>query len=104
MINAVILLFISLLYIFQVQENSGKFPLHSVDFLYIIVGLELILTLPCLIYYIGERERGREREREGGRGKGGEREGEWGERESEREKERERERERERESIYFEAK
>lgn len=54
LINAVILLFISLLYIFSVREEQEIFKkrLHSVDFLYIIVGLELILTLPCLIYYI----------------------------------------------------
>ena len=81
LINAVILLFISLLYIFKAEEDSVKFHLYYVDFLYIIVGLELIMTLPCLIYYIGEREWERERERE-----------------------REGERERERESIYCEAK
>ena len=70
MINAVILLYISLLYIFYQHENEQYLHLHPVDFLYIIVGLELILTLPCLIYYIGEREwkerggkRGREREK-----------------------------------------
>jgi hypothetical protein len=57
LINAVILLFISLLYIFKAKEGPVKFPLHYVDFLYIIVGLELVLTLPCLIYYIGEGER-----------------------------------------------
>ena len=77
LINAVILLFISLLYIFSVQEDLTKFHLHPVDFLYVIVGLELILTLPCLIYYIGEREGGEreeEREGEGGREGGGERE------------------------------
>ena len=75
LINAVILLFISLLYIFSVQEEQAFFKnsLHSVDFLYIIVGLELILTLPCLIYYIGKREGEREGEREGGREGEGER-------------------------------
>ena len=89
LINAVILLFVSLLYIFKVEKDSVKFHLHSVDFLYIIVGLELILTLPCLVYYIGEGggegEREGEREREGGGG--------------EREREREREKEKERESV-----
>lgn len=52
LINAVILLFVSLLYIFKVEQNTAHFHLHAVDFLYIIVGLELVLTLPCLIYYI----------------------------------------------------
>ena len=73
LINAVILLFVSLLYLFKVDEcnsykglhsvNSYK-GIHSVDFLYMIVGMELVLTLPCLIYYIGVCERGGERERE----------------------------------------
>lgn len=73
LINAVILLFISLLYIFKVQEEQLILKLHSVDFLYIIIGLELILTLPCLIYYIGEREEvGREERRGGGRKEEGE--------------------------------
>ena len=81
MINAVILLYISLLYIFYQHENEQYLHLHPVDFLYIIVGLELILTLPCLIYYIGEREW-----KEGGGGGGGreggrERSGGGGERE-----------------------
>jgi hypothetical protein len=72
LINAVILLFISLLYVFKAEEGSVKFHLHYVDFLYIIVGLELVLTLPCLIYYIGKRVR--RGGRESGRRKGTERE------------------------------
>ena len=53
MINAIILLFVSLLYIFEVKQDENYKGLHSVDFLYIIVGIEVVLTLPCLIYYIG---------------------------------------------------
>ena len=53
LINAVILLFVSLLYLFKVDECNSYKGLHSVDFLYMIVGMELVLTLPCLIYYIG---------------------------------------------------
>ena len=68
LINAVILLFISLLYVFSVQQDQVYLHLHSVDFLYIIVCLELILTLPCLVYYIGKGKRWEKRER--GRRKG----------------------------------
>ena len=53
LVNAVILLFISLLYIFGANDCSVYKGLRPVDFLYLIVGLELLLTLPCLIYYIG---------------------------------------------------
>lgn len=53
LINSVILLFVSLLYIFNVTECTSVKGLHSVDFLYIIVGMELLLTLPCLIFYVG---------------------------------------------------
>ena len=52
--NAVIMLFVCLLYIFRVDETWADHGLHAVDFLYIIVGVEVILSLPCLIYYIGE--------------------------------------------------
>lgn len=52
LVNAVILLFVSLLYIFGANDCSVYKSLRPVDFLYLIVGLELLLTLPCLIYYI----------------------------------------------------
>ena len=53
--NAVILLLVSLLYFYHVMEHKVlRGSLYPVDFLYIIVGLELIFTLPCLVYYIGE--------------------------------------------------
>lgn len=53
--NAVILLLVALLYFYRVEENKilhGSF--YPVDFLYIVVGLELLFALPCLIYYIGQ--------------------------------------------------
>ena len=52
--NAVILLFIALLYFYRVEEDKVIHrSVYPVDFLYIIVGLELLFTLPCLVYYIG---------------------------------------------------
>lgn len=53
--NAVILLLVALLYFYHVEESKiihGS--VYPVDFLYIIVGVELLFALPCLIYYIGQ--------------------------------------------------
>jgi len=53
--NAAQLVYISLLYYFNVKDSniSGRF--YPVYALYIIVGVELLLSLPWLIYYISEQ-------------------------------------------------
>ena len=52
--NAAVLLLVSLLYFYRVHETKVvSNSLYPVDFLYVIVGLELIFVLPCLVYYIG---------------------------------------------------
>lgn len=48
--NAVLLFFISLLYFYHIQQTD---KMHPVIVLYAIIGIEMIITLPCLIYYIG---------------------------------------------------
>ncbi len=54
--QALVLVFVSLLYVFQVKEYSLLNGLRAVDGLYILVGVEMMIVEPCLIYYIGERE------------------------------------------------
>ena len=52
--NAAVLLLVSLLYFYRVHDSKVvKASLYPVDFLYVIVGLELVFVLPCLVYYIG---------------------------------------------------
>ena len=53
-INGVMLIFVSLLYFYQVREKDDLHGLRAVDGLYLLVGLEMIIILPCLVYYIGE--------------------------------------------------
>jgi hypothetical protein len=51
--NAAVLLLVSLLYFYRVHETKVvSNSLYPMDFLYVIVGLELIFVLPCLVYYI----------------------------------------------------
>ena len=52
--NTAMLLYISLLYYFGIGQNSDLNNFHPIYTLYIIVGVEVIITLPCLIYYISE--------------------------------------------------
>ena len=47
-------MFVSLLYFFRIQQTSKYKKLHPIIMLYFIVGMEMILTLPCLAYYISE--------------------------------------------------
>lgn len=48
------LLYISLLYYLGIGRNSDLDKYHTIYTLYIIVGVEVIITLPCLIYYISK--------------------------------------------------
>ncbi|XP_064407650.1 transmembrane protein 192-like [Halichondria panicea] len=50
--QALVLVFVSLLYVFQVKEYSLLNGLRAVDGLYILVGVEMLIVEPCLIYYI----------------------------------------------------
>lgn len=50
--NAAVLLLMALLVYCNTGDKKVLNTFHPVDFLYLIVGLELIFTLPCLIYYI----------------------------------------------------
>ncbi len=52
--QALVLVFISLLYVFQVKEYTQLSGFRAVDGLYILVGVEMLIVEPCLIYYIGE--------------------------------------------------
>lgn len=52
--NAVILLLVALLYFYGVEDKIIHGSVYPSDFLFIIVGLELLFALPCLIYYIGQ--------------------------------------------------
>lgn len=52
--NAALLLFVSLLYFFGITRKDNLNNFYPVDALYIIVAVELLIALPCLIYYIGE--------------------------------------------------
>ena len=52
--NAAMLLYISLLYYLRIGRNTYLNNYHPIYTLYIIVGVEVIITLPCLIYYISE--------------------------------------------------
>ena len=50
--NTAMLLYISLLYYLGIGRDSDLNTYHPVYTLYIIVGVEVMITLPCLIYYI----------------------------------------------------
>lgn len=50
--NAAQLLYVSILYYFHIGQKDNYHGLFPVDVLYIIVGLEALITLPCLAYYI----------------------------------------------------
>jgi len=52
--SGLLLVFISLLYFFQVKERSDFRGVHAVDVLYLLVGLEMLIVEPCLIYYISK--------------------------------------------------
>lgn len=52
--NAAMLLYISLLYYLRIGLNTYLKGYHPIYTLYIIVGVEVIITLPCLIYYMSE--------------------------------------------------
>ena len=52
--NAAQLLYVSILYYFHIGQKDNYHGLFPVDVLYIIVGLEALITLPCLAYYIGK--------------------------------------------------
>ena len=52
--NAAMLLYISLLYYLRIGRNTYLNGYHPIYTLYIIVGVEVIITLPCLIYYMSE--------------------------------------------------
>ena len=53
--TAVLLMFVSLLYLSQMKSDDyfiyKKLPATYV--MYIIVGLEMAVTIPCLVYYFG---------------------------------------------------
>ena len=51
--NAIMLLFVCVLYIYQIDQHQGFHGLTPVYVLYIIVSCEALLVVPCLIYYIG---------------------------------------------------
>jgi len=53
--NAAQLVYISLLYYFNIKDSLNIHGFYPVYILYIIVGVELLLTLPWLIYYISEQ-------------------------------------------------
>ena len=53
--NAAQLVYISLLYYFNVKDSHISGGFHPVYALYIIVGVELLLSLPWLVYYISEQ-------------------------------------------------
>ena len=48
-----LLMFVSLLYMFQVKSNEELVfrKLTATYTMYIIVGLEMVVAVPCLIYY-----------------------------------------------------
>ena len=53
--NAALLVFVCLLYTYNVNGcKSILGPLDSTYTLYIIIGLEMLLAVPCLVYYIGK--------------------------------------------------
>ncbi len=52
--NAALLMYVSLLYFFGVSQASSLRGMRPVVALYFLVGLEMLFTLPCLVYYIGE--------------------------------------------------
>ena len=54
--NAALLMYVSLLYFFSVSQASNMRGMHPVVVLYFMVGLEMLFTMPCLIYYIGEHK------------------------------------------------
>ena len=56
--NAALLFFVSLLYFYHIQQNNSYHKLHPVIVLYLIVGCEMMIALPCLVYYIGEQQSG----------------------------------------------
>lgn len=51
--NAAVLLLMALLVFYNKGDRKVLNTFLPVDFLYIIVGVELVFALPCLIYYIG---------------------------------------------------
>jgi len=53
--NAAQLVYISLLYYFNIKDSLNIHGFYPVYILYIIVGVELLLSLPWLIYYISEQ-------------------------------------------------
>lgn len=52
--NAALLFCVSLLYFYHIQQSDNYHKLHPVIILYVIVGCEMVITLPCLVYYIGK--------------------------------------------------
>ena len=53
--NAILLVFMSMLYYFGISQLDNINNFRARDVLYIIIGLELVLVEPCLIYYIGKQ-------------------------------------------------
>ena len=53
--NAILLVFMSMLYYLQISQLDNINNFRARDVLYIIIGLELVLVEPCLIYYIGKK-------------------------------------------------
>lgn len=51
--NAALLFGVSLLYFYNIQQSDNYHKLHPVIILCVIVGCEMVVTLPCLAYYIG---------------------------------------------------
>lgn len=54
--NAFLLVYMSLLYYFQISQLANLTNFRARDVLYIIIGLEVIIVEPCLIYYIGKNK------------------------------------------------
>lgn len=52
--NAALLFFTSLLYFYHIQQSDAYHKIHPVIVLYVIIGLEMVIAIPCLVYYIGE--------------------------------------------------
>ena len=51
--NAALLFYVSFLYFKDIQQNQSFHKMHPVVLLYVIIGCEMIITVPCLVYYIG---------------------------------------------------
>ena len=53
--TAVLLMFVSLLYLYQMKSDDPVIFKHltATYVMYIIVGVEMAVTIPCLVYYFG---------------------------------------------------